>query len=183
MGDERTNQQLVCEDCGNPSRPAQRRGVAFPLEVVRCDSCWNRLANEMAGLDEVTDPPRPDPGPEYFGPIEPDECPKCGMEVRTVLTDYNRWVRLATREMRAKEVPRRYWWWIEWTRTSFSTYVVGSIAVRVNGIEPLPNDLVFPAHTVVCADPDAIEEVRRAWLADVERQYRLPPSVEEYEDE
>ncbi|WP_329366184.1 hypothetical protein OG896_16455 [Streptomyces sp. NBC_00669] len=47
----------------------------------------------------------------------------------------------------------------------------------------MPDDLVVPAHAVVCADPDAIEEVRWARLADVERQYRLPPSVEEFEDE
>ncbi len=183
MGDERTDQQPACEDCGDPSRPARKRGMAFPFEVMRCDPCWNRLANEMAIIDGATAPPRPDPGPEYFGPIEPDECPKCGMETRTVLTNYNRWVRLATRSMRAKEVPRRYWWRIEWLRPGNSTYVVGSIAVRVNGIEPLPDDLVIPAHTAVCAAPDAIEEVRRAWLADGERQYRLPPSVEEYEDD
>ncbi|WP_146088304.1 DUF6083 domain-containing protein [Actinacidiphila yanglinensis] len=183
MGGGRTEQRHVCGDCGDPSRPAQMRGVAFPLEVMRCDPCWNRVANEMADLDGATALPRPDPGPESFEPIEPDECPKCGMEVRTVLTNYERWVHLATRSMRAKEVPRRYWWRIEPTRPGGTTYVVGSIAVRVGGIDPLPDDLVMPAHTVVCADLDAIGEVRRARLADVERQYRLPPSVEEFEDE
>ncbi len=183
MGDERTEQQHVCEDCGDPSRPAQKRGVAFALDLLRCEPCWNRLANEMAETDGATARPRIDPGPESFEPIEPDECPKCGMEVRTVLTNYDRWVHLATVPMRAKEVPRRYWWRVEPIRADYSTYVVGSVAVRVRGIEPLPDDLVMPAHTVVCADPDAIEEVRRARLSDVERQYRVAPSVEEFEDE
>jgi hypothetical protein len=72
---------------------------------------------------------------------------------------------------------------VEPIRASYSTYVVGSVAVRVRGIEPLPDYLVMPAYTVVCAEADAIEEVRRARLSDVERQYRVAPSVEESEDE
>jgi hypothetical protein len=180
MGGGRTGQRQVCEDCGDPGRPAYERG-AIPLGVGRCDPCWNRLANELAIIDGATGLPRPDPGPDSFEPIEPDECPKCGMEVWTMPTNYDRWVHLATRALRAKEVPRRYWWRIEPIRAHHSTYVIGQIAVRVSGIEPLPDDLVMPAHTVACQHPAAIEEVERARRDDVARQLWLPPSVEEFE--
>ncbi|SCD42798.1 hypothetical protein GA0115240_10769 [Streptomyces sp. DvalAA-14] len=98
-------------------------------------------------------------------------------------TNYERWVHLDTEAMRAKEVPRRYWWRIEPIRARYSTYVTGQIAVRVRGIEPLPDDLVIPAHTVVCQDPAAIEEVEQARRDDITRQLWLPPSAEEFEDE
>ena len=100
-----------------------------------------------------------------------------------MLTNYDRWVRLATRTVRAKEVPRRYWWRIEPIRARHSTYVIGQIAVRVSGIEPLPDDLVMPAHTFVCQDPAAIEEVEHARRDDITRQLWMPASVEEFEDE
>ncbi|MBY8878633.1 hypothetical protein [Actinacidiphila acidipaludis] len=184
MGGGRTEQRHVCEECGDPSRPAQERGVAIPLGVVRCDPCWERLANELAEIDGVTDRPTPEPDAESTRWIEPDnECPRCGMEVRPVRTNYDRWVNLATSPMRAKEVPRPYRWRVRTLTARHSAYPIGVIAVKVSGIEPLPDDPVTPAHTVVCADPVAIEEVRRARLAEVERQYRLPPSVGEFEDE
>lgn len=58
MGRERTNQDLVCEECRDPGQPACGRGT-LPLDVVLCDRCWNRLANELAEIDEATDPPGP----------------------------------------------------------------------------------------------------------------------------
>lgn len=182
MGGGRTDEQQVCEVCGDPGRAAYERGVVIRLGTVQCDPCWNRLANELAAVEGATGLPRPDPGPEWFEPIEPDECPKCGMEVQTFSTNYDRWVHLATEAARAKEVPRRYWWRIEPKTASCSTYVTVRIAVRVGGIEPLPDDLVMPAHTVVCQDPDAIEEVRQARHDDVVRQLWLPPAVEEFEE-
>jgi hypothetical protein len=182
MGGERTDQRHVCEDCGDPERVAYERG-AIPLGVVRCDPCWNRLANELAQIDGATGAPRPDPGPESFEPAEPDECPQCGMEVRTMPTNYDRWVRLTPGTVRAKEVPRRYWWRIETIRARHSTYVVGRIAVRVSGIEPLPDDVVTTAHTAFCQDPRAIEEVRQARRNDVARQLWVPASAVDYEDE
>ena len=48
MGGGRTEQQQVCEVCGDSSRPEYERGVWIPLGTVRCDPCWNRLANELA---------------------------------------------------------------------------------------------------------------------------------------
>ena len=90
---------------------------------------------------------------------------------------------LATAAVRAKEVPRRYWWRIEPIRARHSTYLTGQIAVRVSGIEPLPDDLVMSAHTVVCQDSAAIEEVKQARRDDLTRQLWLMPSAEEFEDE
>ena len=53
--------------------------------------------------------------------------------------------------------------------------------MRVSGIDALPDNLVIPAHIVECSA--AIEAVERAWRADRARQTRLPPSVEELEDD
>jgi hypothetical protein len=153
------------------------------LGVVLCDRCWNRLANELAEIDEATGPPRPEPEPDGVGWIEPEECPRCGMEVRTMRTNYDRWVNLSTTPARAKEVPRRYRWRVVAETARHSTYPVGVIAVRVSGLEPMPGDMVIPAHTVECGDPGARAKVEEAWRADRARQTWVPPSVEEFEDD
>lgn len=182
MGRERTDQELVCEECHDPARPAYERGV-IPLGVVRCEPCWNRLANELAEIDGATAAPWPEPDPESVERIEPEGCPRCGMEVRTMPTNYDRWVHLSTAPMRAKEVPRRYRWRVETRPARHSSYPVAMIAIRVSGLDPLPDDLVIPAHTVECQHPAAMAEVEAAWRADRARQAWLPPSDEEFEDD
>jgi hypothetical protein len=57
------------------------------------------------------------------------------------------------------------------------------IAVQVSGLEPLPDDIVIPAHTVECQHPAAMTEVEEAWRADPVRQTWVPPTVEEFEDD
>ncbi len=182
MGRERTNQELVCEECREPERPAWGRGT-LPLDVVLCDRCWNRLANELAEIDDVADPPRPEPNPDDTGWIEPEGCPRCGMEVRPMLTNYDRWVNLSVTPVRAKEVPRRYQWRIVAKPARHSAHPVGMIAVRVSGLEPMPDDMVIPAHTVECQDPAARAKVDEAWRADRARQAWVPPAAEEFEDD
>lgn len=182
MGRERTNQDLVCEECRDPSWPARERGT-LPLDVVLCDRCWNQLANDLAEIDEATDPPRPEPDLDDVEWIEPEGCPKCGMQVRTMPTNYDRWVNLSTAPARAKEVPRRYRWRIVTKPARHSTYPVAMIAVRVSGLEPLPDDMVIPAHTVECQHPSARAKVEEAWRVDRARQAWVPPSVEEFEDD
>lgn len=46
-----------------PSSASVRAGDN-PLDVVRCDKCWNRLANELAAIDGATAAPRPRPRPK-----------------------------------------------------------------------------------------------------------------------
>ena len=64
-----------------------------------------------------------------------------------------------------------------------TSYDVGSVAVKIGATDPLPSDLVTPAHTVVCQSPDAVDEVEQAWRADRERERRPPPSDEVTEDD
>ncbi|WP_225851185.1 hypothetical protein [Streptomyces sp. HPF1205] len=141
------------------------------------------MANELAEIDGATAPPWPDPDPESVDRIEPEGCPGCGMEVRTMPTNYDRWVHLSTISMRAKEVPCRYRWRVETRPARHSAYPVAMIAVRVSGLDSLPDDMVIPAHTVECQHPAAMAEVEAAWRADRARQAWLPPSVEEFEDD
>jgi hypothetical protein len=60
---------------------------------------------------------------------------------------------------------------------------VGVIAVRVSGLEPMPGDMVIPAHTVECQHPAARAKVEEAWRADRARQSWVPAAVEEFEDD
>jgi hypothetical protein len=50
-------------------------------------------------------------------------------------------------------------------------------------MEPVPSGLVTPAHTVVCLDPSAMEEVEGAKHSDLARGHRPPPSEEITEDD
>jgi len=140
------------------------------------------LANELAEIDGATAAPRPEPDPESVGWIEPDTCPRCGMEVRLMPTNYDRWVHLGMAPMRAKEVPRRYRWRIGKLSARHSPHPTAFIAVRVSGLDPLPDDLLMPAHAVECEHPTTMAEVQQARQADIDRRDWLPPSVEEFED-
>lgn len=98
-------------------------------------------------------------------------------------TNYDRWMHLSTVPLRAKEVPRRYRWRVETRPARHSSYPVAMIAVRVSGLDPLPDDMVIPAHTVECEHPAARAKVEEAWRADRARQTWVPPSVKEPEDD
>ncbi|MGW5353660.1 hypothetical protein ACWERV_24495 [Streptomyces sp. NPDC004031] len=98
-------------------------------------------------------------------------------------TNYDRWVNLSTAPARAKEVLRRYRWRIMTKTARHSTYPVAMIAVRMSRLEPMPDDMVLPAHTVECEHPTASAKVEEAWRADRAQQTWAPPSVGEYEDD
>ncbi len=74
-------------------------------------------------------------------------------------------------------------WRVERIPARHTSYDVGSVAVKIGATDPLPSDLVTPAHTVVCQSPDAVDEVEQAWRADRERERRPPPSDEVTEDD
>ncbi|MBD0736441.1 hypothetical protein [Streptomyces sp. CBMA29] len=141
------------------------------------------MANKLAEIDGATDSPRAEPDPENLGWIEPEGCPKCGMEVRVMPTNYDRWVNLSTVPMRAKEVPHRFRWRVLTVPARHSVHPVAMIAVRVGGLEPMPDDMVIPAHTVECQDPAARAKVEEAWRADRARQAWVSPAAEEFEDD
>ncbi|WP_280846190.1 MULTISPECIES: DUF6083 domain-containing protein [unclassified Streptomyces] len=102
--------------------------------------------------DGATAPPRPDPGPDDVSWIEPPTCPRCGAFVRIYPTTYDRWVSLATVEMPAKDVPEPFRWRL--TRLpDLSRVTIDIVALRVRGIDPLPGELVVPAHRMMCG-PD-----------------------------
>jgi hypothetical protein len=118
------------------------------LLVELCDSCWNPLVNDIAEEEGATATPWPDPDPDDMAWTEPATCSQCGAAIRVYPTNYDRWVNLASRAMPAKDVPERYRWRLTSTPTGF-------VAVRVRGIEPLPGELVFPHHQLLCvADED-----------------------------
>ncbi|POX39861.1 hypothetical protein C3486_16605 [Streptomyces sp. Ru73] len=65
-------------------------------------------------------------------------------------TNYDRWVRLATRDRPAKDVPPEHRWRLVTGRRGAER-----VAVRLRGIVPLPSEPVRPAHRAVCLSPDA----------------------------
>ncbi len=114
-----------------------------------CEACWNVFANEMAVADGATAPPRPDPDPDDVSWIEPPTCPRCSAFVRIYPTTYDRWVRLAAVEMPAKDVPEPFRWRLM-KLPDPSRITTEIVAVRARGIDPLPGDLVVPAHSMMC---------------------------------
>src|SRR5437879_1093291 len=141
----RAARQGVCEHCGDESRPAEERG-RFPLGVVLCEGCWQQFANELAKDEGATATRWPEPEPDNVEWIEPrEECRDCGMPVRRMATNYERWVDLAKVNLPAKDVPRRYRWRVKKLPVRHSSYDIGSIAVKIGAIDPLPRDLVTPA--------------------------------------
>ncbi|MFE4416996.1 DUF6083 domain-containing protein [Streptomyces sp. NPDC056817] len=143
----RGNEWALCQICGKRDLAVRGRG-RIGLLVELCDSCWNRLVNDIAEEEGATATPLPDPDPDDVSWIEPPICDQCSAEIRVYPTNYDRWVSLATREMPAKDVPERYRWRLVPTPAGF-------VAVRVRGIDPLPSDLVLPHHRMLCvADED-----------------------------
>ncbi|RDG35885.1 hypothetical protein DVH02_22985 [Streptomyces corynorhini] len=75
--------------------------------------------------------------------------------MRPYPTNYDRWVRLAAKELPAKDVPARYRWRLLPLPARYSAVPTGFVAVRIGGTEPLPGEMVLPAHAAVCLGPDA----------------------------
>ncbi|WP_348541156.1 DUF6083 domain-containing protein [Streptomyces sp. SAI-149] len=151
MGAIRDRDTHLCHRCGVTSPTVRGRG-RIDLMARFCEACWNVFANEMAMADGATAPPRPDPGPDDVSWIEPPTCPRCGAFVRIYPTTYDRWVSLATVEMPAKDVPEPFRWRL--TRLpDLSRVTIDIVALRVRGIDPLPGELVVPAHRMMCG-PD-----------------------------
>ncbi|MBF8171320.1 hypothetical protein KVH22_02465 [Streptomyces olivaceus] len=89
--------------------------------------------------------------------MEPQTCALCDAGIRVCPTVYDRWVSLAMTELPAKDVPERFRWRLVRLRSPRSSVVVDVVAVRVRGIDPLPGDLVVPAHRMLCAGERAEE--------------------------
>ncbi|MEV7979416.1 DUF6083 domain-containing protein [Streptomyces sp. NPDC086519] len=127
--------------------------------AVLCDDCWNRLADEMADKEGATATPRPDPDPDDVTLPEPPTCGLCGADVRVYPTVYDRWVSLAMVELPAKDVPRPFRWRLVKVTPPRSPVVIDIVAVRVRGIDPIPGELVTPAHQFLCAAEQAEQSV------------------------
>ncbi|MGI5471098.1 DUF6083 domain-containing protein [Streptomyces sp. CA-132043] len=140
-----------CRSCRGTGPTVRERGHSR-LPAVLCDPCWHVQANALAEEEGATAPPRGDPGPDDTRWIEPPACPDCGAPVEVHRTDYDRWVRLATRDRPAKDVPPEHRW-----RLVAGPGGADRVAVRLRGIAALPSEPVRPAHRAVCPDPDARE--------------------------
>ena len=111
-------------------------------------TCWNVFANEMAVTDGATAPPRPDTDPDDVSWIEPPICPRCSFCAH--LPDRVRPVGQPryggdARQRRPRALP------LAPDEAAGPIRVTTDIAaVRVRGIDPLPGDLVVPAHSMMC---------------------------------
>ncbi|MFC9744587.1 DUF6083 domain-containing protein [Streptomyces niveus] len=135
-----------------------------------CDTCWNDFANDLAKYEGATAPPRPEPRPEDTEWIEAPECPECHGEIMAFPTNYDRWIYLALREVPAKEIPSRYRWRLMEIPRQYS-----HVAVRIAATQPLPGELVRPAHVAVCVSPDALAAVEEARASDLRRAQPREP--------
>ncbi|MET7716546.1 DUF6083 domain-containing protein [Streptomyces sp. NPDC005407] len=160
MGATRGNREIVCQRCGEDGPTVAERG-RISLMALLCEACWIAHANDLAIHEGATDAPRPAPAPEDVTLYEPPHCTHCKAEVRPYPTNYDRWINLATRDYPAKDVPPRYRWRLVTLPARHSSASTDVVAVRVRGFEPLPSDLVRPAHRAVCLSPDAMEEVEQ----------------------
>ncbi|MFJ9213277.1 DUF6083 domain-containing protein [Streptomyces sp. NPDC102264] len=156
----------TCQSCGEPDPTVRMRGRAFPMAEL-CDACWNDFADDLARYEGAGAPPRAEPGPDDFDAVGPPLCPECNGLLRPYPTNYDRWVDLASRELPAKDVPSRYRWRLIPLRARHSQVPTGFVAVRIRGVEPMPGELVMPAHVAVCLGPDASAEVEEARKADL----------------
>ncbi|MGW8748218.1 DUF6083 domain-containing protein [Streptomyces sp. NPDC055794] len=150
MGVTGDRAERVCQRCGKAGSTVHSRG-RIDLIAELCDPCWNRLANQTAQDEGATASPRPEPGPDDVTFMEPQTCALCSADIRVYPTVYDRWVSLAMTELPAKAVPERFRWRLVRLRSPRSPVVVDVVAVRVRGIDPLPGELVIPAHHMLCA--------------------------------
>jgi hypothetical protein len=129
----------------------EERGRAWPMAVL-CDACWNVIVRDLAEEEGATDPPVI-PDPDDVTLPAPPICSGCGAEVLYRPTNYGRWVCLALYDAPAKDVEPRYRWRLENVPGRHTSVTVDVVAVRLRGIEPLPGELVRPAHRAVCGSP------------------------------
>ncbi|MCF3176702.1 hypothetical protein IPZ61_25670 [Streptomyces sioyaensis] len=167
MGATEDTSQGVCQSCHTGGPTVRDRG-RISLMAVLCDPCWNAYANQLAIEEGATAPPQVDPDPDDVTPYEPPTCSDCGAAVKHCATNYDRWIYLAVGELPAKDVAPRYRWRLQPLGGRHSRVPVEIVAVRIRGIEPLPSDLVWPAHRAVCLSPEAVQEVEQERAAEPE---------------
>ena len=158
MGATGDRDEHICQRCGEAGPTVRSRG-RIDLMAVLCDDCWNRLANDMAEKEGATAPPRPEFDPNDVTFVEPPTCRLCGADVRVYPTVYDRWVHLAMTDLPAKDVPRPFRWRLVEIKPPHSPVVIDIVAVRVRGIDPIPGELVTPAHQFLCAAEQAERSV------------------------
>lgn len=146
-----------CQSCHRDEPSVTERGRAYPLARL-CDTCWNVLAGDLAEAEGATASPMPGPGPDDCTWFEPPTCRECGAHVMNYPTNYDRWVCLATTDVPAAEVAPRYRWRLKSVPGAHSSYGVALVAVKVRSFEPLPGELVRPAHRALCSSPDAVRD-------------------------
>lgn len=150
--------RAVCQDCRLEAPSVAERGRAYPMGVRLCDTCWKRIADELAMEEGATDSPGPVPDPDDCTRFEPPTCRACGAHVMNYPTNYDRWVCLSMRDVPAEDVPAHHRWRLQSVRGTYSAVPVDVVAVRIRGIDPLPGELVRPAHRAECLSPDAVQE-------------------------
>ncbi|WP_308401347.1 DUF6083 domain-containing protein [Streptomyces sp. AC512_CC834] len=150
MGSTGDRDERSCQHCGKTGSTVHSRG-RIDLIAELCDTCWNELANRTAQDEGATAPPRPNPDPDDVTSMEPQTCALCNADIHVYPTVYDRWVSLAVTELPAKAVPECFRWRLVRIQTPRSPVVIDVVAVRVRGIDPLPGDLVRPAHQMLCS--------------------------------
>ncbi|MEU4843711.1 DUF6083 domain-containing protein [Streptomyces gilvosporeus] len=133
--------------------------------AVLCDPCWNAYANQLALEEGATAPPQAEPDPDDIAWYEPPTCSDCGAAVRHYPTNYDRWVYLAVEDVPAKDVAPRYRWRLQSLQGRHSSVPGAIVAVRIRSIEPLPSELVRPAHRALCLNPEAVQEAEEGRAA------------------
>jgi hypothetical protein len=149
--------RAICQGCHLEDPSVTERGRAYPMAVL-CDSCWNVFANELAEEEGATAPPNPASDADDDTWSEPPTCADCGAGMMKYPTNYDRWVYLATKDLPAKDVAPRHRWRLKNVRAWPSSLCIDTVAVRIRAIEPLPGELVRPAHRAVCLSPDAVQD-------------------------
>ncbi|MFE2314674.1 DUF6083 domain-containing protein [Streptomyces sp. NPDC059441] len=146
----------LCQRCGKTDASVRSRG-RIDLIAELCVGCWNQLAHQMAQADGATALPPPDFNPDDVTFREPPPCGQCGRDIRVYPTVYDRWVSLGMKELPAKDVPPRFRWRLIKIPSPYSPVDTDLVAVRIRSIEPLPGELVVPAHQLLCP----VEEAER----------------------
>ncbi|MGV9339606.1 DUF6083 domain-containing protein [Streptomyces sp. NPDC003688] len=154
MGATGDRGERFCGRCGKPDPTVHSRG-RIDLIAELCDTCWNRLASQIAQHEGATAAPRPEPDPDDVTFLEPPRCALCEADIRVYPTVYDRWVGLAMTELPAKDVPEHFRWRLIKIPAPRSLVIIDVVAVRVRAIDPLPGELVIPAHQMLCADKSA----------------------------
>ncbi|MFG2191442.1 DUF6083 domain-containing protein [Streptomyces sp. NPDC048639] len=145
---------LACQRCGCRNGTVGERG-RIKLIALLCERCWNITSNELALQEGATDSPGYDAEGNALVAGEPPRCPACRTPIVPCPTNYDRWVHLATKDLPAERVPRRFRWRL------VDVQGHGRVAVRIRGVEPFPTAFVRPAHRAVCLGPDAEPDVAR----------------------